>query len=307
MKKNYLFILAVITTLWSVNAQMIDDGFESYSLGNMSDQNPAVWSTSTGDPLADNALAVIEGGMPGQGAYLGPNVGNDVLLLLGNLTTGEAVLIFNAYIPAGFSALLNIQGQTETNGVTGHEGVGNNGVGIYNSGNMFFNLGGANPGLFADETTGETGNYPEDEWFTFHIEFDLFASTYQTFINNDVINETPVPFQADNVLGGIQFFAVNNDYHIYLDNVIFGLPIIGIDDFSTVNFSIAPNPVQDLLNIKSDNSVDIVQVFDIFGKLVLSITPETIAPAINVSSLRSGVYFVKVTIGNASKTIKIIK
>jgi len=307
MKKNYVFILAIFGALFSANAQMIDEQFETYNLGDMSDQNPAVWSSSSGDPLTDNALQVVEGGNVGQAGYISPSTGQDALLVLGNHSTGVAILFFDVFIPAGSSGYFNIQGETETNGSTGYEGAGDGGNGIYNSGNLYFNQDGAAPGVFIDDTTGETGNYPEDEWFAMEIYFNLFSFKYEIVIDGDMVNLSPVPFQADNVLGGIHFFAADGNHNLYIDNVVFGFPIAANDDFSAANFSVYPNPVKDILKIKSTTSIDVIQVYDVLGKLILSSHPETITPAIDMSALNAGAYFVNVTIGNASKTVQIIK
>lgn len=300
-------MLALFGALFSVHAQMIDEQFETYTLGDMADQNPDIWSSSSGDPLSDNALQIVEGGNVGQAGYIGPSTGQDALLVLGNYNTGNATLFFDAFIPAGSTGYFNIQGETETNGSTGYEGAGNGGAGIFNSGNMYFNQDGAAPGLFIDETTGETGNYPEDEWFSIEIYFNLFTFKYEILMHGDMVSQSPVPFQADNVLGGINFFAVDGSHNLYIDNVVFGFPIVANDDFSAANFSMYPNPVQDVLTIKSANSIDAIEVYDVLGKKILSSYPEAITPIIDMSSMNAGAYFVKVTIGDASNTVKVIK
>lgn len=71
--------------------------------------------------------------------------------------------------------------------------------------------------------------------------------------------------------------------------------------------SIFPNPVKDYLNIRSSVKIDNVVIFDILGKEVFQVNPEIIAPRIDVNNLPSGVYLVKITSGNESKTIKVIK
>jgi hypothetical protein len=308
MKKNYLFVLAIYATLFSANAQLIEDDFESYTLGDMGVQNPAVWSSSSGNPLIDNALTVVIDGNGGQIGYLDPATGQDALLVLGNYTTGKGILFFDALIPAGSTAYFNIQGQTETNGTTGHEGIGNGGAGIFNSSNLIFNKNGVSPGVFVDETTGETGVYPEDEWFYVTILFDLIQSTYEIEIDDNQVHAFPVPFQGDSVLGGIHFFDINGNYNLFIDNVVYGFPIIAAnEDIFLANIKIYPNPVQNVLTIDSTEPIDDIQVFDALGKLILEAYPNAISPSINMSPFSSGVYLLKVTIDGASKTVKIIK
>jgi len=308
MKKNYLFILAIFAALFSVNAQIIEEDFESYSLGDMGVQNPTVWSSTSGDPLIDNALTVVSDGNGEQAGYMGPSAGQDALLVLGNHTTGKAILFFDAFIPAGSTAYFNIQGETETNVVTGHEGAGNAGLGIFNSSSLFFNQDGASPGVFVDETTGETGFYPEDEWFHVSIIFDLFQFTYEIEVDDNQVHSVPVPFQEDNVLGGIHFFAIDGNHSLFMDNVVFGFPIIaGVNDITKANIKVYPNPVQNILNINSTVPIDFIQVYNVLGKLILESQPSAISSSLDMTAVNSGAYFVKVTIGDASQTLKIIK
>ena len=92
---------------------------------------------------------------------------------------------------------------------------------------------------------------------------------------------------------------------------------IQIEDFATIllstnnniltdNISIYPNPVNDILNIKSkDNQKISFVIIDINGREIISKTSND--NNINVSNLKKGIYFVKITNDNSSITKKIIK
>lgn len=92
---------------------------------------------------------------------------------------------------------------------------------------------------------------------------------------------------------------------------------IQIEDFATIllstnnniltdNISIYPNPVNDILNIKSkDNQKVSFVIIDINGREIISKTSND--NNINVSNLKKGIYFVKITNDNSSITKKIIK
>lgn len=92
---------------------------------------------------------------------------------------------------------------------------------------------------------------------------------------------------------------------------------IQIEDFATIllstnnniltdNISIYPNPVNDILNIKSkDNQKISFVITDINGREIISKTSND--NNINVSNLKKGIYFVKITNDNSSITKKIIK
>ena len=122
-----------------------------------------------------------------------------------------------------------------------------------------------------------------------------------------MVNLTPVPFQADTTLGGINFFTISANNSMWLDNILFVEGVLGNDDFRANNFSIYPNPIIDVLNIRSANVVDAIAIYDVSGKLIIETAPDIISPSINVNTLTSGVYLVKITIGDDSKTVKVVK
>lgn len=300
MKNLIVLFCALLISSLPANAQIFVDDFESYSLGDIGCQNPTVWNTCDG--ICDNGTNLIINDdivrSGSQSGYIGPGSVQDLYLLLGNLTTGDYTLQFYMYITGGSTGYFNIQGNTDLNCATG----------VFNSSNLYFNNGGAAPGVFEDQTTGETGFYPEDAWFIVSIYFDLADPSYQISIDESLVNANPVPFQADNVLGAINFFSIDANNNYWLDDMLYMKgPIIGLDDFSSEDFSVYPNPVKDVLTLRSSTSVDQIEVYDVLGKLVLNKTPNSISPTVNMSDLNSGVYFLKVTIDNQSKTIKIIK
>jgi len=308
MKTKLLFLFAFVLITCSLHAQIIEDDFEFYTLGDMGVQNPSVWSVWNGDPAAGGGITVVELTGGNQAGYIGPDSVQDALFLLGNETAGDYTLDFRMLITSGSTAYFNIQGETETNVVTGYEGAGAGGTGVFNSGNLYFNQAGANPGVFVDEATGETGIYPEDEWFDVQVYFDVDNLAYSITIDGTVIHAISVPFQGDTTLGAIDFFSVDANNNYWIDDMIFyNKIIIGTDDFSAANFKVFPNPVIDELTMESSLPINSIEVFDTLGKLLLTYHPNAISPKLDMSDLSSGIYLVKATIGNVSKTVKIIK
>lgn len=78
---------------------------------------------------------------------------------------------------------------------------------------------------------------------------------------------------------------------------------LSLDTFQEGSFKIYPNPISDILNIESKESIDVIKVINVLGKDVLSSKENSM----DVSHLPSGLYFVKISAGNKSATIKIIK
>ena len=95
------------------------------------------------------------------------------------------------------------------------------------------------------------------------------------------------------------------DNIIYFDNVYGSTSTKVLSNESDNELSVYPNPAQNLLNIslKNFNGNVAVKIFDLMGSLVLSSSKSEI----NVESFPKGIYLVKVTYGNQTKIIKIIK
>lgn len=73
------------------------------------------------------------------------------------------------------------------------------------------------------------------------------------------------------------------------------------------SFSYFPNPVKNTLTLNAQNTIENVTMYNMLGQEVLRATPNAVNSELNMSNLQDGAYFVKVTIANVTKTIKVIK
>ncbi len=77
--------------------------------------------------------------------------------------------------------------------------------------------------------------------------------------------------------------------------------------FNSENFSYYPNPVTDILNLKYSESISTISVVNLLGQTVLNKTINQNEIQLDLTSLPTGTYLVKVTSDNLVKTIKINK
>jgi alpha-tubulin suppressor-like RCC1 family protein len=90
---------------------------------------------------------------------------------------------------------------------------------------------------------------------------------------------------------------------------------IACQNLDAVNFekrdlitTVYPNPVNDILNISSDQKIISITVFNASGQLIITKVINDKKTAIDVSGLLSGVYTVKIDAGDKNvKTVKVIK
>jgi len=107
MKKLTLLVLSLFVG-FGLMAQISDD-FESYTAGmRLAEQNPTVWTTwsnapgGSEDPFVSDDVA-----NSGVNSFV-VEAGNDCVLPLGDLTTGNYNFTFKIYVPAGFTGYYNV-------------------------------------------------------------------------------------------------------------------------------------------------------------------------------------------------------
>ncbi len=97
---------------------------------------------------------------------------------------------------------------------------------------------------------------------------------------------------------------------LYVDNIyLYRAPTtLSTDDFETTDFSVYPNPSNDAWNVKTSNAImNSIQVFDVLGKQVISLNPNSVEAKIDASTLPTGLYFAKIATDSGINSIKLIK
>jgi hypothetical protein len=89
---------------------------------------------------------------------------------------------------------------------------------------------------------------------------------------------------------------------VYLDDLI-----LGTNSVSQNSVSFYPNPVEDVLHINSKEAVDAVSVYTVTGQKVSNVTFNNNQTELDLSSLTSGVYLVKVTSNGSVENLKVVK
>lgn len=80
------------------------------------------------------------------------------------------------------------------------------------------------------------------------------------------------------------------------------------DDFNKeLSIQVYPNPTQDVLSIKSDSTINSIQLYDAQGRLLFTKLAGEGTSTIDLSSRASGIYFLKIITEEGVKTEKVIK
>ncbi len=196
-------------------------------------------------------------------------------------------------------------------------------------------------GLFYD-SGGENGNYSDDEDYTMtfipsepggklKVQFLMFdveensdcswdyleiydgTSTSANMFGHFCGTGNPGPFTATNEEGALTF-VFHSDYMVNKAGWKAQLSTegtgVGINENNKESIKIFPNPVNNVLYIKSTSIIKNVKIVDVTGKQINSYSFENgnNNVSIDISGLQNGVYFIKITGKNNNITVnKIIK
>jgi len=72
-------------------------------------------------------------------------------------------------------------------------------------------------------------------------------------------------------------------------------------------FKYSPNPVKNNLNLRAANAIENISVYNLLGQEVMRSKPNAVSNDLDMSDLQAGAYFVKVSVGDVSQTVRIIK
>ncbi|MFT5846424.1 MAG: hypothetical protein ACJARX_000111 [Psychroserpens sp.] len=80
-----------------------------------------------------------------------------------------------------------------------------------------------------------------------------------------------------------------------------------LDDNTFDGFTYYPNPVKDVLTLESPMAIYNIEVFNIVGQRIVAAKGGNTIQNIDMSNVQAGAYFVKVSIGNQIKILRVIK
>lgn len=83
--------------------------------------------------------------------------------------------------------------------------------------------------------------------------------------------------------------------------------ILNYEDFTAANFSLYPNPTKSNVSISNTTNITSIELFTVLGKRVGLYTPNKSVYTLNVDSLPSAMYLVRVTTGKQQTTLRFLK
>ena len=158
-----------------------------------------------------------------------------------------------------------------------------------------------------------------DSISTQDFEIEVYGGPFDfdsqnTSITKDSISATACNFELawnpslQYVNGGPYYFIVRTKHYGFTYDLLMAIAVntaVGEEEMSISTFRVFPNPSSDFINIQSEYPIDRVEILDLKGVVVLAsnVNPETI----DVSSLRSGLYLIKVYQGETTRLQRFVK
>jgi len=220
MRKLLLFVAAMLVSWagFSQGSSLYYDNFDGYTVGNfIAVDNPTWWTTWSGLPGSgeDGQISDIYSSSPSNSVLIDlVPAASDLILKLGNKTSGAYELDWEMYVETNYAGYFNIQ-HFESPGIEWAYEV-------------YFDKNGTGR-LLAGSTTPFAFNYPKDTWFLVENKIDIDADLVEFWVNGTLVLSWPFHYQADgttgtNQLGGVDFFAgaaTGETPRYYFDNLDF--------------------------------------------------------------------------------------
>lgn len=290
---------------------LLAESFDGYTEGSgMVTNDPANWAIWPGGEDQVVSTAFAQSGTQSLGC-ISTNAANggpgDLLLRLGDRTSGVYDLGWSMLVPSGKGGYFNIQ-HAENVGSSGSFGL-----------EVTF-AGGTVTAVAAGQTL--TTAYVPGEWTDVLINVDLENDVAALFINGTSLITWEFRYNTANAevtpqLGAIDFFSYGGGTDMgeaYVDDVSFvqtSAGGIGISENMAGMLRLYPNPVQDVVTIElaeGSTAGASIRLVDASGRLVArSVILPMRRAQFDMSGLTAGVYSLRLDDGDQHRVVRVIK
>jgi len=276
---------------------LLEEDFESYTVGDYIAASSSIWSTWTagGEGTSEDGQISDEQANSGTqslkvfGSVSGGPM--DIYLPIGLETAYE--VSYNIYVPSGSSAYMNVQEQLQP----GAPGFWAFDMVFSGNGTIQFSI---------DQVDLAWGAYNSDEWTSVSLRMDPVNDRAEIYIGGVYLAN--VAF--DGIIGGVNFFGYGDGTTAglyYIDDVVVVETddvINGVSEVSDLDVAFGPNPANDYINISSNVVDGIVRIMALNGQIVKEIYTSSLVSGQRIDfNLDNGIYLVELT-SNGSHTMR---
>lgn len=234
---------------------LFSDDFESYTAGEYLALNSDVWTTWSNNPGSSEDALVLE--EQSHSATKAPKIdgSTDLILPLGNKTSGKYHVTWYMYIPSGNAGYYNFQKFENPGNEWAFE--------VYFGNNN-------HASVRADSDTSNVGfSFNHDEWFEMNNVIDLDIDTAWLYYNGNLVHKWQYSVKAGGdpgtlQLGGIDFYAGGTDPVYYFDDIVYvedvppsTNPVINVSTDPITSIVDPGSTTTETLNIANDGGGDL--------------------------------------------------
>ena len=145
------------------------------------------------------------------------------------------------------------------------------------------------------------------------LEHPIYFYTAEEIKFSYVVAGTPTVLGEEYYCGIDTSFSLancNNWFKIYPDSIFPKCQVMRSSttvEFFWQDLLIYPNPILDVLHIKSTVKIDVVKVYDMTGNLILTKRMQVEGLPIDISAIPTGIYMMQINAGKFSTTQRVVK
>lgn len=162
--------------------------------------------------------------------------------------------------------------------------------------------------LYADSDVNflDLGSWIPDKWYNLRIEIDhVTEKNVKYYLDNQLVHTSALGSKVVRA-NDLNFEFDNDGSGFIVDNIIIkDMDQLSASDINKTQINIFPNPTSDFINIKSDEKIKSVKLYNASGSLIKTENNEF--SRINISNLPKGNYLISIETGSGIETKKIIK
>lgn len=147
-----------------------------------------------------------------------------------------------------------------------------------------------------------------------NIEKVFYLGTSSTTINNNFVVPADMPVGEYRIRFRSAYGSTanpapcgNTNYGSTVDYTLNVTQGMSTNDFSNKDLKTFPNPVKDFLNISNNKNISSVIIYNLLGQEVQNLNVNDNNLQVNMSTLTSGTYLVKIQSEDTIRTVKVIK
>ncbi|WP_333850689.1 T9SS type A sorting domain-containing protein [Epilithonimonas sp.] len=298
MKKT-LFFLAIALFSVSLSAQQQKISFETsegYTLGSVIGQKE--WTVKT-DNVPNSSFQVVTG--------KATDGNNSVEVTSTNAYTENMTYLFKKipeYKRLMVSADLKLEKLDSSEYYMLSLYYNNNGTYSWAGGFNFLISG----NFYADNDLNfqALGNWIPGKWYNLKIEIDhVTEKDIKYYLDNQLVHTSPLSSKVVRV-NDLNFEFDNDGSGFIVDNIIVkDMDYLEVSDVVKTEVKVFPNPTSDFINIKSNETIKSVKLYNTSGALVK--TENNNSSKIDIFALPKGNYIISIETESGIETKKIIK